>query len=62
MPVADTAPGDVLILDEPTEHLDVETSEALMDDLWATTPGAAKLVITHDPLVMERCDRVWKLG
>ncbi|MEA5637970.1 MAG: ABC transporter ATP-binding protein, partial [Cutibacterium granulosum] len=47
---------------EPTEHLDVETSEALMDDLWATTPGAAKLVITHDPLVMERCDRVWELG
>jgi hypothetical protein len=62
VPVADTAPGDVLILDEPTEHLDVETSEALMDDLWATTPGAAKLVITHDPLVMERCDRVWELG
>ena len=62
VPVADTAPGDVLILDEPTEHLDVETSEALMDDLWATTPGAAKLVITHDPLVMKRCDRVWELG
>ena len=61
-PVPNTAPGDVLILDEPTEHLDVETSEALMDDLWATTPGAAKLVITHDPLVMERCDRVWELG
>ena len=60
-PVPNTPPGDVLILDEPTEHLDVETSEALMDDLWATTPGAAKLVITHDPLVMERCDRVWEL-
>ena len=61
VPDTNTAPGDVLILDEPTEHLDVETSEALMDDLWATTPGAAKLVITHDPLVMERCDRVWEL-
>ena len=58
----DPAAHDLLILDEPTEHLDVETSEALMDDLWATTPGAAKLVITHDPLVMERCDRVWELG
>lgn len=54
--------ADLLILDEPTEHLDVETSEALMDDLWATTTGAAKVVITHDPLVMARCDRVWQVG
>ena len=54
--------ADLLILDEPTEHLDVETSEALMSDLWATTGGAAKVVITHDPLVMARCDRVWEVG
>jgi thiol reductant ABC exporter, cydC subunit len=33
-----------------------------MSDLWATTGGAAKVVITHDPLVMARCDRVWEVG
>ena len=59
---ADPATHDLLILDEPSEHLDVETSEALMSDLWATTGGAAKVVITHDPLVMARCDRVWEVG
>ena len=58
----DPSAHDVLILDEPSEHLDVETATAIMDDLWASTPKAAKLVITHDPLVMARCDRVWDVG
>lgn len=63
----DPAPP-LLILDEPTEHLDSETATALMDDLWATTaarqgrPGAAMMVITHDHRVMDRCDRVLRLG
>lgn len=52
----------LLILDEPTEHLDSETSSLLMDDLWASTLGAAMLVITHDRDVMDRCDRVWRIG
>jgi ATP-binding cassette subfamily C protein CydC len=52
----------LLILDEPTEHLDSETSALLMDDLWASAPGAAMLVITHDRDVMDRCDRVWRIG
>ncbi len=52
--------ADVLILDEPTEHLDAPTAAALVDDLWATadTIGAAVLVITHDPVLAARCDRV----
>ena len=58
----DPSADDVLILDEPSEHLDVETATAIMDDLWASTPKAAKLVITHDPAVMARCDRVWDVG
>ncbi len=52
----------VLILDEPTEHLDVLTATALMDDIWATTSEAAVLVISHDPSVLARCDRVVTLG
>ncbi|NLT31178.1 MAG: thiol reductant ABC exporter subunit CydC [Propionibacterium sp.] len=48
----------VYVLDEPTEHLDAETAEALMADVWQATAGAPVLVITHDPLVVEACDRV----
>lgn len=52
--------ADVLILDEPTEHLDAPTATALVDDLWATAEslGAAVLVITHDPVLASRCDRI----
>ena len=52
----------VLILDEPTEHLDVLTASALMDDICATTSEAAVLVISHDPSVLARCDRVVTLA
>jgi ABC-type transport system involved in cytochrome bd biosynthesis fused ATPase/permease subunit len=52
----------VLILDEPTEHLDTLTATALMDDIWQTTTDSAVLVITHDPNVISRCDRVVRLG
>lgn len=52
--------ADVLILDEPTEHLDTPTAAALVDDLWSTADAtaAAVLVITHDPALAARCDRV----
>jgi len=50
------------LLDEPTEHLDAETAQKLMDDIWATTlPEGALLVLTHDPGVIARCDREVKL-
>lgn len=46
------------LLDEPTEHLDAETAQQLMDDIWATTlPDGALLVLTHDPGVVARCDQ-----
>ncbi|MCA0252436.1 MAG: thiol reductant ABC exporter subunit CydD [Actinobacteria bacterium] len=48
----------VLVLDEPTEHLDSATATALVDDLWATSAGRPVLVITHDPALVTRCDRV----
>ncbi len=50
------------ILDEPTEHLDAQTAEALMADIWAASEGDPVLVITHDPRVIERCDRVIRLA
>jgi ATP-binding cassette subfamily C protein CydCD len=55
-------PYDLVILDEPTEHLDQETATALLDDLWRATAPAAVLAITHDPEVVSRCARELRLG
>ena len=55
------SPG-LVILDEPTEHLDRETADALLDDLFASLTGTSLLVITHDENLMARCDRVVDLG
>jgi thiol reductant ABC exporter CydC subunit len=38
---------DVLVLDEPTEHLDEATAMLLLDDLLATQHGRTVLLITH---------------
>ena len=38
----------VLILDEPTAHLDDDTADALMADVRAVTAGRTLLLITHD--------------
>jgi thiol reductant ABC exporter CydC subunit len=40
----------ILIMDEPTEHLDEATAEALTADLLATTRGRTTILITHRPL------------
>ncbi|MFZ0530129.1 MAG: ATP-binding cassette domain-containing protein, partial [Propionicimonas sp.] len=52
----------VLLLDEPTEHLDAATAHALIDDIWADSADSPVLVITHDPDLVARCDRVVRLG
>lgn len=53
---------DLVILDEPTEHLDRETADALMADVWRAFDTHPVLVITHDPEVMAQCTRVARLG
>lgn len=55
------AERDLLILDEPTEHLDKQTADRLVDDMLAATTHAAVLVITHDQDVISRCDRAVSL-
>ncbi len=52
----------VVILDEPTEHLDAATASALIDDIWAGSTDRPVLVVTHDPALVERCDRVVTLA
>ena len=53
---------DVLVLDEPSEHLDAPTANALLDDLWAGVGTRPLLVVTHDESVVARCDEVVRLG
>jgi ATP-binding cassette subfamily C protein CydC len=40
---------DVLVLDEPTEHLDEETGRALLADLFAVSSGRTVILLTHRP-------------
>jgi len=48
----------LLILDEPTAHLDTETADALTDDLLAATRGLGLLLVTHRPYGLDRVDEV----
>ncbi|WP_329479611.1 thiol reductant ABC exporter subunit CydC [Kribbella sp. NBC_01484] len=43
------ADRDVLVLDEPTEHLDEETGRALLADLFAAADRRTVVLLTHRP-------------
>ncbi len=56
-----TAPRPALIFaDEPTGNLDVATGDDIIELLFArrAETGATLLVITHDPALAEKCERV----
>lgn len=48
----------ILILDEPGEHLDVDTADALAADLTAATAGMTTLLITHRLVGLEQMDEI----
>ncbi|WP_033321258.1 thiol reductant ABC exporter subunit CydD [Streptomyces yerevanensis] len=48
----------VLVLDEPAEHLDLPTADALTTDLLAATEGRTTLLITHRLAGLETVDEV----
>jgi putative ABC transport system ATP-binding protein len=55
------APGpSILFADEPTGNLDATTGVTVMDLLFQrrAATGATLIVITHDPALAERCERV----
>ena len=59
------APRPVLVFaDEPTGNLDAGTGASVMDLLFArrAEAGATLVVITHDPALAERCERVITLA
>ncbi|WP_433203050.1 thiol reductant ABC exporter subunit CydC [Dactylosporangium sp. CS-047395] len=51
----------VLVLDEPTEHLDEETAVGLLRDLMAATRGRTVLLVTHRTDAREFVDEVLML-
>ncbi len=54
----------LVFADEPTGNLDAATGAAIMDLLFArrAAAGATLIIITHDPVLAVRCDRVVELG
>jgi ABC-type multidrug transport system fused ATPase/permease subunit len=52
----------VLVLDEPTAHLDTATAAELVRDVFAQADGRTVLLITHRPEGIDLVDRVVELG
>jgi putative ABC transport system ATP-binding protein len=57
-----TAPK-LLLADEPTGNLDQKTGAVVIDLMFnlARQNHTAVVMITHDPALAERCDRVWTM-
>ena len=51
----------ILVLDEPTAHLDSATAARLIDDVLAATEGRSLLLITHRPEGLDRMDTIIRL-
>jgi ATP-binding cassette, subfamily C, bacterial CydC len=52
----------VLVLDEPTAHLDPETAEELVGDILSAADGRSVLLITHRPEGLDLVDEIVTLG
>jgi thiol reductant ABC exporter CydC subunit len=52
----------ILILDEPTEHLDEDTAAAITTELLDATAGRTTILITHRPLPPGSVDQILTLG
>ena len=52
----------VLLLDEPTAHLDAETAEAVVADALESASGRSVLLVTHRPEGLDLVDEVVTLG
>lgn len=54
----------ILLADEPTGNLDSANGDAIMDLLFALRDahGSTLVLVTHDPILAKRCDRVVRLA
>jgi ATP-binding cassette, subfamily C, bacterial CydC len=51
----------ILVLDEPTAHLDAQTADEVMRDVLILTRGRATILITHDEHGMDEMDEIVEL-
>jgi ATP-binding cassette, subfamily C, bacterial CydC len=56
------ADAPVLLLDEPTAHLDPETATELVQDVLTTAEGNTILLITHRPEGLDLVDEIIRFG
>ena len=56
------ADAPILVLDEPTAHLDSATAERLLRDILAAADGRSVLLITHRPEGLDLVDEVVVMG
>ncbi|STZ14609.1 ATP-binding/permease protein CydD [Moraxella caviae] len=51
----------VWLLDEPTEHLDAQTAQAIKEILWRVSAGKTVVWVTHDVADLAQFDQVYRL-
>ncbi|MCF8539850.1 MAG: thiol reductant ABC exporter subunit CydC [Candidatus Nanopelagicales bacterium] len=52
---------ELLIFDEPTEHLDFETAEALEREIWDSTRGTTTVMVTHRLTAAAQCPQIMEI-
>ena len=52
----------LVLLDEPTAHLDAELEQVVLDDLKQYARGRTLVVATHSPAVASRMDKAWRMA
>jgi len=55
------ADHDILVLDEPTEHLDEATATNVLRDIVRLSADHGVLLISHSPAALARCNRIVRL-
>ena len=52
----------LILLDEPTAHLDAETEYRVLDHLMRFAAGRTLIIATHSNAVAARMDKVWRMA
>lgn len=52
----------VLLMDEATSSLDVETEKHVLENIMTTNPNRICILITHRPSMLKYCSRIYRLG
>lgn len=55
-------PGKICIFDEVTSALDADTARKLVDNLLREGQDKIQVFVTHDPMLMQHCRKILRLG